>query len=272
VPVLPPVSDPVRVVLFCRPPGWEWGIQRFVCLLENHPKIELTGVFCQGLGASWGHRLQDVRSYRGNLAIPIVLLEAARDARRYIFAPGMVRKTTTRLADISRKIHYVPDIHARDVLDNVKSLYPHLGLVYGAPLLKQKLFAIPPLGTLGIHHGKLPEYRGVKTTFWAMYNGEPTVGVTIQRINAGLDSGEVVRRGEVPVGSKSLAMMNRELEDLGLDLFIQAILDVKEGKARFEALTARFKPYRHPGLKSMLAFHARRMGRLLRPSKLKLNP
>jgi hypothetical protein len=51
-------------------------------------------------------------------------------------------------------------------------LAPDLGLIYGSPILKPELFEIPRCGTLGIHHGKVPAYRGNKTTFWAMYNGE----------------------------------------------------------------------------------------------------
>ena len=75
--------------------------------------------------------------------------------------------------------------------------------VCGAPILKPELFEIPAFGTLGIHHGRLPEYRGKKTTFWAIYNGDSTAGVTIQRINAGLDTGEIVCTGEVPTAGKT---------------------------------------------------------------------
>jgi methionyl-tRNA formyltransferase len=93
------------------------------------------------------------------------------------------------------------------------------------------------LGTLGIHHGKVPEYRGNKTTFWAMYNGEPVAGVTIQKVNKGLDTGSIVKTGQVNAYRRGYPSVVRELEALGLDLYIQAILDVKHGVAEFKPQT-----------------------------------
>ena len=85
-------------------------------------------------------------------------------------------------------------------------------IFYGGPILKPALFEIPTLGTLGIHHGKLPAYRGKKTTFWAMFNDEPSAGVTIQSVNAGLDTGRGVRAGEGRVGLQGLDCLHHLLE------------------------------------------------------------
>jgi methionyl-tRNA formyltransferase len=98
--------------------------------------------------------------------------------------------------------------------------------------LRAELFEIPALGTLGIHHGRVPQYRGKKTTFWEIYNGERTAGVTIQRVNRGIDTGDIVRMGEVPIGRKGYGRVWREVEALGADLYLQAVLDFKRGEAR----------------------------------------
>ena len=66
-----------------------------------------------------------------------------------------------------------------------------------------------------------------------MYNGEETAGVTIQKVGAGLDTGQVVREGVVPIGHRSLRTVSGELETLGLSLYIQAILAVKAGTASY---------------------------------------
>jgi methionyl-tRNA formyltransferase len=96
---------------------------------------------------------------------------------------------------------------------------PDVGVIYGAPVLRQELFEIPRLGTLGIHHGRVPHYRGKKTTFWEIYNGERVAGVTIQRVNKGIDTGEIVRRGEVEIGNRGYTAVERDTEALGLSLF-----------------------------------------------------
>jgi methionyl-tRNA formyltransferase len=117
------------------------------------------------------------------------------------------------------------------------------------------LFEIPVLGTLGIHHGKVPEYRGKKTTFWAMFNGEKTAGVTIQKVNAGLDMGEIAKQGEVSIGRRSLRSVWNELEKLGLDLYLQAIVEVKQGTASYQPQVGKKgKLYRDPKLGDILTF------------------
>jgi hypothetical protein len=149
----------------------------------------------------------------------------------------------------------VPDIHDEVVLAQVRALAPDLGLIYGSPILKPALFEIPAYGTLGIHHGQVPQYRGKKTTFWAMYHGEPVAGVTIQKVTAGLDTGQIVRSGEVPIGRRSYGAVWRDVLALGLDLYIEAILQVREGTAVYRPQTGpKGKLYRDPKPADILRF------------------
>jgi methionyl-tRNA formyltransferase len=163
-------------------------------------------------------------------------------------------------ARIAERIHAVPDLHAEPVLDRVRALDADLGLIYGSPILKPRLFQIPRLGTLGIHHGKMPQYRGKKTTFWAMYNGEETAGVTIQLVNAGIDTGQIIQRGEVRIGRKSIAEVRHELEELGFTLYVQAILDLKRGVARLVPESGpKGKLYKDPRLGDFVRFWWRQL-------------
>jgi methionyl-tRNA formyltransferase len=170
-----------------------------------------------------------------------------------------------KLKSIENRIHFIPNIHAPQVLEHVKSLAPDLGLIYGSPILKPELFEIPKLGTLGIHHGKVPEYRGNKTTFWMMYNGEQFAGVTIQKVNKGLDTGTIVKTGEVKAYRRAYRTVFHELEALGVGLYIQAILDVKHGVAEFKPQTGvKGKLYRNPKLGDFIRFWGRQLKRQLR--------
>jgi methionyl-tRNA formyltransferase len=166
---------------------------------------------------------------------------------------------------MSDRIFWVHNIHTQEVLDHISRLRPDLGLIYGSPILKPELFEIPILGTLGIHHGKVPAYRGNKTTFWAMYNGEDVAGVTIQKINAGLDTGSIVKEGEVPIGRRSYSRVWNDLEALGLDLYIQAILEVKTGTASYRPQVGKKgKLYRNPKFKDFIVFWFRQAKRWLK--------
>lgn len=267
----PELQRPIRVVMFGSGPRMTYDARQFLVRLESEPEIQLLGAFCQAESTSARGVWRDLRKRRGILALPLFTVWLGKGLLRWAKNPRAQLSLRRDLERISDRIHFVVDIHAADVLDRVRALEPDLGLIYGSPILKPDLFEIPPLGTLGIHHGKVPEYRGNKTTFWAMYNGEEAAGVTIQKIDAGLDTGLIAKEGSVPIGRRTQRSVWKELEDLGLDLYLETILDVRHGRATFRPQTGpRGKLYRNPKLGDLLRFHAlqlrRRLGRLAAPT------
>lgn len=258
-------TNPIRVVLF----GGAYlqpGAQRFLVLIAEHPEMELVGGFCEGEGQSWRYRLTNVWRRRGFFALPVLLIEGFEWLRRFLRNPVEGLRFERRLARAMRKVQMVPDIHAPDLLAHVRMLAPDIGVIYGAPVLRPELFEIPRLGTLGIHHGRVPDYRGKKTTFWEIYNGERVAGVTIQHVNKGIDTGEIVRRGEVEIRNRGYTAVERDTEALGLALFAEAILDMYHGRATFTPqgpITARSRHYRQPGPKDLLHLWFRTFSRRL---------
>jgi folate-dependent phosphoribosylglycinamide formyltransferase PurN len=260
----PKLERPIRVITFGSGPILTHDVRQFLCRLETHSEIFFLGAFCQAESQSFQAVVKDLWKRRGILAFPLLLASAAGGVRRTLLQWNQEAALNKKLEELSDRIHFVSDIHAPTVLAQVRALEPDLGLVYGSPILKPQLFEIPTLGTLGIHHGKVPQYRGNKTTFWAMYNGEEVAGVTIQKINAGLDTGSIVKEGEVTIGCRSQGMVWRELEALGLDLYIQAILEVKAGTAVYRPQTgSKGKLYRNPKLVDLLNFWGRQVKRRL---------
>lgn len=250
----------IRVVVFTGGPTLRPGIQRFIGQLEDHPQIDLLAVYCQAKGHTLRAVISDLWRRRKALALPLMIMHVGETIGRYLLRPGVERALKRRMDALSDRISFVPDIHAPVVLEAVQRLAPDLGLIYGSPILKPALFQIPACGTLGIHHGKLPDYRGKKTTFWAMYNGEPTAGVTIQKVNAGLDTGEIVKEGVVPTAGRSLRAVWRALEQLGFTVYLQAILEIKEGTATYRPPQGvKGKLYRDPKGKDILKFWSKQL-------------
>ena len=227
------MDRPIRVILFGGGPVLEHGALRFVATLDAHPDVEFLGAVCQSHGQGIVSILEDLWRRRGLLALPLFAARAWGGLRRWLLHPRREWRLRSDLRRLTGPIRYMEDIHAPEVLGLVRELGPDLGLIYGSPILKPELFEIPKHGTLGIHHGSLPKYRGRKTTFWEMYEGEEVAGVTIQRVNRGLDTGEIVQEGRVRIGSRSRSRVWRELEDLGLELYLRAILEVRNGTARY---------------------------------------
>jgi folate-dependent phosphoribosylglycinamide formyltransferase PurN len=256
----PPLDRSIRVVFFGGP-YLQPSARRFAAMLDAHPEVDLVLGLCEGEGAGLGHRLRNLWRRRGWVAVPVVVLELLTETWRFLRHPRETLELRRLSARALPKFAAVPDVHAPAVLERVRAAAPDLGVIYGGPILKPELFAIPPFGTLGIHHGRVPQYRGKKTTFWEMYNGERAAGITIQRVNPGIDTGEVVRTGEVEIGRKSYGRVWREVEDLGCRLYLEAVLSVRKGEATFVAQDAsaqRGPLYRQPGFREILRFWRRR--------------
>jgi folate-dependent phosphoribosylglycinamide formyltransferase PurN len=261
------LGRPIRVIVFGGPYLHPAAVE-FVARVEAHDQIDLLAVLCEGPGIGLRPRLANLWRRRGLMAIAVVATELSSTLYQALRHPVASRAHRRHAQRALAKAVSVPDIHAADVLERVRTWSPELGLVYGAPILKPELFQIPRFGTLGIHHGRVPDYRGKKTTFWEMYHDEAVAGVTIQRINPGIDTGDIAKSGVVPIGRKGYWRVERETEALGFDLFIEAILDVKRGTATYSPQSeASFgaRKFRQPTSADVLRFAFRRLKRALVP-------
>jgi methionyl-tRNA formyltransferase len=66
--------------------------------------------------------------------------------------------------------------------------------------LPPEVLALPRFGVLNVHPSALPRYRGPAPLLWAIRNGDPTIGVTVHRMDDGLDTGPILaQRDDVPL-------------------------------------------------------------------------
>jgi methionyl-tRNA formyltransferase len=111
------------------------------------------------------------------------------------------------------------------------ALAPDLAVVvaYGK-ILPPEVLAVPRLGCWNVHASLLPRYRGAAPIQWAIISGERETGVTLMQMDAGMDTGPMLRRRAVPIAEDATA---GELHELLARLGAE-VLD--EGLARPEAL------------------------------------
>jgi methionyl-tRNA formyltransferase len=115
---------------------------------------------------------------------------------------------------------YLPDLslppHERVETVNRCSFGPEdLVIGFGTSYVTPATLAAAPRGILNLHTGLLPEYRGVKSEFWALYHGDyARIGWTLHYMSPRLDAGDVVLRGRVPwTGENPAALRAKILED-----------------------------------------------------------
>lgn len=131
-------------------------------------------------------------------------------------------------------LRQVGAINAPDSCALVRELAPDLGIALGAPILKEALFALPRLGTINLHKGRLPDFRGMPPAFWELQSGASSVGCTVHRVAAGLDTGDILIEASVPVDRFStVAGMQIKLNRLGVTLVADALARIADGSATF---------------------------------------
>ena len=148
----------------------------------------------------------------------------------------------------------VTDIHASASIDAVKAFAPDLGLSLAAPILRKSLFGIPRLGTLNLHKGKLPDYRGMPPAFWELWNDEDHVGCSIHWVEEGLDTGGIVRETRIDRQRySSVRGLQLRLDEVGIGLMREAVCDVLQGAPSRRDQPAGGATYRKPTLAQVAA-------------------
>jgi methionyl-tRNA formyltransferase len=89
---------------------------------------------------------------------------------------------------------------------------------------------LPPLGNINLHASLLPKYRGAAPIQWAIANGETVTGVTTMKIDAGLDTGDILLREETPIAPDDTAdTLAPKLASVGADLTITTLRGLQAG-------------------------------------------
>ena len=100
-------------------------------------------------------------------------------------------------------------------------------------IIPQWMIDLPALGNLNVHASLLPKYRGAAPIQWAIARGETITGVTTMRIDAGLDTGDILLQRELPITAEDTAeTMALKLAAVGADLMVETLRGLQAGKIR----------------------------------------
>lgn len=103
-------------------------------------------------------------------------------------------------------VHQPEKIRAAESEDLLRQLAPDCVVIiaYGQ-IIPARLLPIPKLGWINLHASLLPKYRGAAPINWVIANGEIRTGVTTMRIDAGMDTGEMLLQREIAIGAQETA-------------------------------------------------------------------
>lgn len=119
-------------------------------------------------------------------------------------------------------------VRRTEVVRQLAELAPDVMVVVGyGQIIPRTILDIPPHGIMNVHASLLPKYRGAAPVQWAIAKGETRTGVTTMRINAGLDTGDVLLKWETAIGEEETAVdLGGRLALAGADLLVQTLSDL----------------------------------------------
>jgi methionyl-tRNA formyltransferase len=168
-------------------------------------------------------------------SVPLVVTQPDRPRGRGMeVAVSPVKDAATRLG-----IAVVQPVTIKDnaeFRDQLAAIRPDAGIDaiivvgYGR-IIPQWMIDLPRLGNLNLHASLLPKYRGAAPIQWAIANGESVTGVTTMRIDAGLDTGDILMQREISIGSEDTAeTLGPKLASIGANLMIETLRGLETGQ------------------------------------------
>ena len=192
-----PVAEPLRLV-FCGTP--QFAVPALRHLLDQ-PDFKIAGVITQ----------PDRPRGRGQEVSFSPVKEAALAAGVPVHQPEKIRQPETRTL--------------------LEQLAPDAIVIiaYGQ-IIPARLLPIPRLGWINLHASLLPKYRGAAPINWAIVNGETKTGVTSMRIDAGMDTGDILLQQEMEIGAAERAPeLSARMAELGAPLIVETLRGLAAG-------------------------------------------
>ncbi len=143
-------------------------------------------------------------------------------------APPPVKQAALRL---NLPVYQPERVRRPEAVEHLRALAAEAMVVVGyGQIIPQAVIDLAPLGIINVHGSLLPKYRGAGPIQWAIINGETRTGVTTMRIDAGLDTGDMLLKAETEIGGDETAVeLGHRLAVMGADLLVQTLDGLARG-------------------------------------------
>jgi methionyl-tRNA formyltransferase len=121
---------------------------------------------------------------------------------------------------------YQPErVRRPEAVEHLRALGANAMVIVGyGQIIPQNIIDLAPKGIINVHASLLPKYRGAGPIQWAIVNGETRTGVTTMRIDAGLDTGDMLLKAEAEIGPDETAIeLSKRLATMGAELLVETL-------------------------------------------------
>ncbi len=164
--------------------------------------------------------------------LPLVVTQPDRPAGRGLrLTPSPVKRTAQELG---LELFQPEAIRDPRPLERIRALAPEaLVVVAYGQILPSALLELPRLGAFNLHASLLPRHRGPAPIPWAILSADARTGVTVIRMDAGVDTGPILAQRAVEIGAaETVASLEERLASLGAGLMVDTLAGLQRGAVR----------------------------------------
>ncbi len=145
--------------------------------------------------------------------------------------PCPVKKTALELG---LTVYQPESIKEESFIDIMKDIKPDFVIVAAfGRILPKSLLDLPRFGCINVHASLLPKYRGAAPIQRAIMSGEKETGITIMKMDQGLDTGDILLQAVTPIfPQENFGSLYDRLSQMGADLLVEAIEQIYCGKLK----------------------------------------
>ena len=138
---------------------------------------------------------------------------------------------TARFAGGGTSIERQSRVNEPEFIAQLAAMAPRLGIIAGfSTIFRKPLIETPELGTINLHAGRLPEYRGGSPLNWQIINGETSVGISVIRVDEGIDTGAVLAEADIEVRpDDDIADLHAKANERFPELTVQVVSGLDTG-------------------------------------------
>ena len=146
-----------------------------------------------------------------------------------LFKPSVKKILTLNKIPITLLNKSINHKHSRDIINSYK---PDLIIsVLGNEIFKSEILGLPTYGCINLHTSFLPDFKGVMPSFWVLLKKEKYTGVSVFKMDEGIDSGPIISQEKVSI-TKNTTQKNLivKTKKIGMELIIESVEKIKSGK------------------------------------------
>ena len=129
------------------------------------------------------------------------------------------------------KIEQIDSVNGPAFINSLREMVPSVSVIAGfSMILKEDVINVPIYGTINLHAGRLPQYRGGSPLNWQLINDETEAEINVIQVDTGIDTGDILARSTFPIeAGDTIADLHKKANDRFPELLVGVLDEIDKG-------------------------------------------